>query len=338
MRHTKLSHHDVEGRGSNNVESSLTEEDSHEQIPPARTTPPAVSWSAQSIQPSSSIQRSQPRSGSEGITMNTSDIPQTLSGFHAPLPAQPVLVRDDRQLGGEDRSSLVNLTNVTSYFPDQINFNVPTQHIGDSAGGVLDNIDYLWDWDLSAHDFLPATFFDSEQRLSDLLQTQIPRNNSSMDLSPALGGASVMQEVGFRQSAIAPPLYGRLPALEPDHELSNNERLPIQDLQPGTMADAQPSLAPGSPWNISVQTYKHTCDAFLPCARFVNDTFSFPSRRTLSRFLEAYSQEFHQHFPFLHVPTTIICSLAPELVLAMAAVGACYRYEDNRGYDLYIAA
>ena len=147
-----------------------------------------------------------------------------------------------------------------------------------------------------------------------------------------------MQDVGVQQSTIALPLYERLPSLQPDYELSNNERLPIQDLLRGTMADAQPNAAPISPWNISIQAYKSLCDAFLPCVHLVDETFSFPSRRTLSRFLEAYFHDFHQHFPFLHIPTTIVSALVPELVLAMAAAGGCHRFEDKRWYALYAAS
>ena len=66
--------------------------------------------------------------------------------------------------------------------------------------------------------------------------------------------------------------------------------------------------------------------------------FVFPSRHTLTRFLEGYVSGFHEHLPFLHLPTLSPVDMAPELLLAMLAVGAQYRFESNRGYALWYAA
>jgi hypothetical protein len=66
--------------------------------------------------------------------------------------------------------------------------------------------------------------------------------------------------------------------------------------------------------------------------------FVFPSRHTLSRFLEGYFSGFHEHLPFLHLPTLTPSETAPELLLAILSVGAQYRFESNRGYALWYAA
>ncbi|ODA75847.1 hypothetical protein RJ55_08488 [Drechmeria coniospora] len=66
--------------------------------------------------------------------------------------------------------------------------------------------------------------------------------------------------------------------------------------------------------------------------------FVFPSRHTLTRFLDGYITGFHEHLPFLHIPTLIPAELAPELILAILAVGAQYRFESKRGYALWYAA
>ncbi|TWU77726.1 hypothetical protein ED733_008506 [Metarhizium rileyi] len=65
--------------------------------------------------------------------------------------------------------------------------------------------------------------------------------------------------------------------------------------------------------------------------------FIFPSRHTLSRFLEGYINGFHDHLPFLHIPTLAPVDMAPELLLAVLAVGAQHRFERNRGYALCIS-
>ncbi|KAK0382744.1 hypothetical protein NLU13_9840 [Sarocladium strictum] len=66
--------------------------------------------------------------------------------------------------------------------------------------------------------------------------------------------------------------------------------------------------------------------------------FVFPSRHTLARFLEGYFSGFHEHLPFLHLPTLTPSETAPELLLAILSVGAQYRFESNRGYALWYAA
>lgn len=66
--------------------------------------------------------------------------------------------------------------------------------------------------------------------------------------------------------------------------------------------------------------------------------FVFPSRHTLTRFLEGYMSGFNEHLPFLHLPTFSPAEAAPELLLAILAVGAQYRFEKNRGYALWYAA
>ncbi|KAK8111430.1 C2H2 transcription factor [Apiospora kogelbergensis] len=66
--------------------------------------------------------------------------------------------------------------------------------------------------------------------------------------------------------------------------------------------------------------------------------FVFPSRHTLTRFLEGYVSGFHDHLPILHLPTISVVDLSPELLLAILAVGAQYRFENHRGNALWYAA
>lgn len=66
--------------------------------------------------------------------------------------------------------------------------------------------------------------------------------------------------------------------------------------------------------------------------------FVFPSRHTLTRFLEGYVSGFHDHLPILHLPTIVPADIAPELLLAILAVGAQYRFESHRSNALWYAA
>ena len=63
-----------------------------------------------------------------------------------------------------------------------------------------------------------------------------------------------------------------------------------------------------------------------------------PSRNSLSRYISAFRSGFHQHMPFLHFPTFSINRCAMELLLAIAAVGAHYRFEPEVGAQLFGAS
>ncbi|KAI9716637.1 MAG: hypothetical protein M1828_007615 [Chrysothrix sp. TS-e1954] len=88
---------------------------------------------------------------------------------------------------------------------------------------------------------------------------------------------------------------------------------------------------------------------------------SLPSTQDLQRFVSAYIQYFHPHFPFLHVPTLFFDTPAYTsdlkaangaagyaqggilggggcLILAMAAIGALYEYDRDASRELFEAA
>jgi hypothetical protein len=60
-----------------------------------------------------------------------------------------------------------------------------------------------------------------------------------------------------------------------------------------------------------------------------------PSKHALTRYFQSYADGLHKHFPMLHMPTYKIAEGPPELTLAIAAVGAQYRFEFLNGLELY---
>ncbi|CAG8220193.1 unnamed protein product [Penicillium olsonii] len=65
---------------------------------------------------------------------------------------------------------------------------------------------------------------------------------------------------------------------------------------------------------------------------------SLPSRHSLTRFLNAFFDGVHPHFPFIHPVTFQMQDCIPELLLAMAAIGAQYRYERKKAFMLFTTA
>ncbi|GAB7349595.1 hypothetical protein MBLNU459_g0284t1 [Dothideomycetes sp. NU459] len=70
----------------------------------------------------------------------------------------------------------------------------------------------------------------------------------------------------------------------------------------------------------------------------VSPDFTLPSRLAFSRYIAAYINGFHEHLPFLHISTMSIEACSIELILAMAAVGAQYCFEGERGVELFHAS
>ncbi|KAJ5773894.1 hypothetical protein N7457_008790 [Penicillium paradoxum] len=62
---------------------------------------------------------------------------------------------------------------------------------------------------------------------------------------------------------------------------------------------------------------------------------SLPSRHALSRCLTGYLTGFHDHYPFLHIPTLDVDTMTLPLFLSMAALGARYCREPDTSMRLY---
>lgn len=205
------------------------------------------------------------------------------------------------------------------------------------SSGLTDECDFLWDYSSNSREFLPTTFFDTNYSLSDLWQ---------IDKSRVENSYATPQDSNSYQVQIRQPLntsrgnsFRPLTALEAAIHHPNVERLPVNDLNDSRGLDTEHASAPGpAPWNMSVSVYQIINHSILVHERILPTNFAVPSKHTFSRYIEGYFRNFHKHLPFLHPPTLRLESLAPELVLALAAVGALYRFEHTRGYELYFAA
>jgi hypothetical protein len=119
----------------------------------------------------------------------------------------------------------------------------------------------------------------------------------------------------------------RLPSLPPDQCESVDG--------PRTQEDNE---ANGPPWRVTVRDHRVIQSKLDEFSSVLPSGFSLPLRRTISRYLEGFITGFHEHMPCLHIPTLVPVNLAPELLLALAAIGAQYRFESYRGNRLWYAA
>ncbi|KAB2580121.1 hypothetical protein DBV05_g1158 [Lasiodiplodia theobromae] len=93
-------------------------------------------------------------------------------------------------------------------------------------------------------------------------------------------------------------------------------------------------------WRINEQQRASYLDQLSTFSGVLPSTFVLPSRLSISRYVAGFVDGLSHHFPFIHMPTFSITANpdAPELVLALMAVGAQYRYERRSATALYHAA
>jgi hypothetical protein len=113
----------------------------------------------------------------------------------------------------------------------------------------------------------------------------------------------------------------RLPSLQPEESPTVTQT--EQDGHGRTISD------------ITIEDRQKLSVKLAEFASVIPSTFQLPSRLALSRYLAGYVNGFHEHLPIFHLPTTTINNCCIELILAIAAVGAQYCFEGQKGVELF---
>ncbi|UKZ78489.1 hypothetical protein TrVFT333_006229 [Trichoderma virens FT-333] len=92
-----------------------------------------------------------------------------------------------------------------------------------------------------------------------------------------------------------------------------------------------------NPCYMSPQEYDLISASVQDNAALLPLQFQLPSKHTFSRYIEGFSS-FNLHRPFLHLSATRLSQMPLELVFAVAAMGAQYRFEAESALSLYYAA
>jgi hypothetical protein len=241
------------------------------------------------------------------------------SGAHHLAPIMPEMGHDNR--GG----MVMNGHQSGMQFDNRMHEDTTMRNSGFSSvgpsGGLEDYNLFLDDFGLSSHYFLPM--YDTEMPASFWSRPPLLSHESA---GPAENHQRPLQD-GQEEHNSFSRFGSRLPSLQPEFRESNDNKLP-EDMMTRT----------GPPWKISPSDHRLIRSRLDDFQNVLPKGFSLPSRHTLSRFWEGYINGFHEHLPFLHIPTISAVSCAPELVLALAAVGAQYRFENHRGNGLWYAS
>jgi hypothetical protein len=196
---------------------------------------------------------------------------------------------------------------------------------GLNSGGPLEDYNLFLDDSGMSNYFLPSSAFDPELPVSWGAKPEHQQHNSGGEYHHRPAHHDMPQDDNNSFSRFG----SRLPSLQPEQHdpLDSNNQKGQED-----------AARAGPPWRISGQDHRDIQTKLEDFTSVLPKGFVLPSRHTLSRFLEGYINGFHEHLPFLHIPTITAVNFAPELLLALVAVGAQYRFESHRGNGLWYAA
>ncbi|KAF4466103.1 urea carboxylase [Fusarium albosuccineum] len=93
-----------------------------------------------------------------------------------------------------------------------------------------------------------------------------------------------------------------------------------------------------NPWAVSAAAYDKLSAEVMKHKLILRQPFTLPCRQTLSRYIASYIRGFHPHLPFIHLPTACLETMAPVLLLTVAATGSFYGFEHTHGYTMYFFA
>ncbi|RFU74870.1 transcription factor ste12 [Trichoderma arundinaceum] len=203
---------------------------------------------------------------------------------------------------------------------------------------LTNELDMLWDSFQLQHNPFELSFFSPE----------FPMNFQAFDFSPPFG-IPLLPETATPDSDVSSrteeciwqddlPCASALLRHEPlkDPTIPSRSRLPntsasIQHDQPYVRSSAR------NPCYMSREDYDQIAASVRNNAALLPLDFQFPSKHTFSRYIEGFSS-FNLHRPFLHLSTRRLSHMSLELVFAIAAMGAQYRFEAESALSLYYAA
>lgn len=251
----------------------------------------------------------------------------------APSPQHTALGMAESQLLQSnvfDQANELTLQDPGAAFPEPFQ-DLLTQDLLASMDGL--EFDCFWNETQLASPFLPTEPPDGIQndQMNSLAAPDAPDQFNHPESREIPERSETESESG---------LASRLPSMEPERP----EVLPLHVAsEHGSRSRLQQAqtlrhVHSIRPWKISSQEYAQIVDNLAGVHGVLPNTCTLPSQHTLSRFLEGYFRGFAIHMPFIHSVTFSAASVSLELLFAMCAVGALYRFQPALGYQLYAGA
>jgi hypothetical protein len=190
---------------------------------------------------------------------------------------------------------------------------------GPSLGESLDSLAAFLDNEpLSSYHF--ASLINTEQPMPFFSPESFSYSHELLHTAEATGPPDMNRSHSHHEEPNSFSRFGsRLPSLQPD-DLTGNDRTrhPLSE--------------------VSLDDRQTIFDKLNEFSTVLPSDFRLPTRLALCRYIAAYINGFHEHMPFLHIPTMSIETCSVELILAMAAIGAQYTFEGEKGVELFNAS
>jgi len=191
----------------------------------------------------------------------------------------------------------------------------------------LDSVGLSSEWYANMFGNDPVESYHTPELRSDHINISRPHLNGEHAIDSKLG-------VPLDETGTFSRFGSRLPSLQPESKDPD-----IKGPEPRSVAvDELEAAKVRTNWDVSDSDRQVFASKLAAFDNVMPKGFIPPSRHSLSRYLAGYVNGFHEHLPFIHVPTLQVAGSAPELILALAAVGAQYRFENSRGIELFYAA
>ncbi|KIX94352.1 uncharacterized protein Z520_10062 [Fonsecaea multimorphosa CBS 102226] len=129
----------------------------------------------------------------------------------------------------------------------------------------------------------------------------------------------------------------RLPSLDPEDRQQQRPEAGGQGVE-GHSSPWQQSRLPHCLREVTSTCRQRMLQELANFTNVVPAQFELPSRHTLTRFVAMYIAGFNDHNPVLHLPTLALDSIAVELFLSIASIGARYAHEREASLDLFEVA
>lgn len=287
--------------------------------------------------------QSHPDNESQGDETNTQDLSSSASRDETPFQNAFVFSADQTVHQGVGAESLTIDDSVMAPLESPIG----TEKRDDVVAGPSDLSSQL--------NLLPGDHYFSWWDSHDILDTFLPTELFNTDYSLAnFNGQGLYQTETADFETVGEAVVGNGNLANHSHHLRIGEAVfqPEKDLE-NARNTTEPSCASSSigqelndsidanmilPWRISQACYERIRSKMASVSEVLPKGFSLPSRHPLSRYIEGYFRGFDGHLPCIHIPTLSLQSLKPELLLALAAAGALYKFEHDKGYELFQAS
>lgn len=266
--------------------------------------------------PLSSYPHVEQQSGFSLATLSMAAEQAAMSDFTTPLPAYgmaPSIPHLQNSMSGQ-----------VSGDPMGQPFN--PQDPGIEFGDSLDNLAaFLDNGPFSSYHF--SSLVSTEQPVPFFSPESFSYGNDFPGRTPNNGnGAPRLTELQTEEPGSFSRFGSRLPSLQPEDREAPAEFRPRKPSNYRRLAD------------ISLENRNHVMAQAAQFSSALPPNFQVPTRLALSRYIAGYINGFHEHMPFLHIPTMSIEKSSVELILAMAAVGAQYCFEGEKGVELFNAS